>query len=242
MEAKPTGKYAALFFNAVHTSVLPVLKRETLAIAQDIRKDVIRRIRRQVGLKDPVLSTQYLKRKIRLGLDWRSLIATSRYIDNIVVEETEYGARVGVRNIMHDGSPLTTKQVPMHQLAEWLEYGTTRAKIGRAGPAQGQPWYMPPRPHWRPAQAKFERELSLTRKKLTQAMENALLEAVLGEIDFDSDDSSGPAPVDPGRFQHEKESRFKGHSKVAAVNSTSRYMNKYKQYVTEDAPTDDTEE
>lgn len=237
MEHKLSSKYNALFFNAIHTSVLPVLKRETMEIAYNIRKDVIRRIRRQTSIK-PELTTAYIKRKIRYGLDWRKLIATEQYIKSIIVEETEYGARVGVKNIDHEGGPLSNRpNVPMHKIAEWLEYGTVRRKIGRGGPAEGQPWFMPPRPHWRPAQAKFERELSLTRKRLTQSMENALLEALLNE--FDPEEEPSPVPVE--RFQHRDESKFKGFSKVAGVNTTSQYMNKYKTYISEGSDSDGTD-
>lgn len=225
MAYNPSSKYGALFFNAVHTSVLPVLKQETLVIANDIKKDVVRRIRRQVGVKDPPLSLKYAKRKIRYGLDFRTLIATEQYVRSIIVEETEYGARVGVKNIDHYGEPLSGRSpVPMHKLAEWLEYGTTRPKVGRGGPASGQQWYMPPRPHWRPAQAKFARELSLTRKKLTESMHNALMGALMGEVGED------PTPA-PTRFHHSEESTFKGFSKVEDANIESKTMNKYKSYI-----------
>lgn len=226
---KPSSKYGALFFNAIHTSVLPVLKQQTMEIAEKIRKDVKRRIRRQIGLQGAPLSVKYLRRKIAFGLDFRTLIATEQYIDSIIVEETEYGARVGVRNIDHYGAPLSRSVVPMHQLAEWLEYGTTRPKIGRGGPAAGQPWYMPPRPHWRPAQAKYARELGQTRKKLTAAMENALMGALLGELGEDTP----LVPVPQARFEHKTLSSFQYKKDMSPENVSSGFMNKYKQYISE---------
>lgn len=227
---KPSSKYGALFFNAVHTSVLPALRQETMEIAEKIRKDVIRRIRRQVGLQGAPLSVKYLRRKISYGLDFRTLIATEQYVRSIIVEETEYGARVGVQNIDHEGEPLSKTRVPMYKLAEWLEYGTTRPKIGRGGPAAGEPWYMPPRPHWRPAQAKFARELGQTRKKLTESMERALVGALLGELDEEEFTSSIP---NARRFVHKNLSTFKGRKDMAPENAASSYMNKYKSYISE---------
>lgn len=228
MAYKPSSKYGALFFNAVHNSVLPTLKQETMSIANDIRKDVIRRIRRQVGFQGAPLSVKYLRRKIRYGLDFRTLISTEQYVNSIIVEETEYGARVGVKNIDHFGGPLSKRApVPMHKIAEWLEYGTTRPKIGKGGPASGQPWFMPPRPHWRPAQAKFARELSLTRKRLTESMENALMDALVGELEDN-------LPTQDNRFQHSADSKYKGRNKVyTEANTASGIMNKYKSYVSE---------
>lgn len=235
---KPSSKYGSLFFNAIHTSVLPVLKQETMEIAEKIRKDVKRRIRRQVGLQGAPLTVKYLRRKIAYGLDFRTLIATERYIDSIIVEETEYGARVGVKNIDHDGSPLSHSVVPMHKLAEWLEYGTTRPKIGRGGPAVGQPWYMPPRPHWRPAQAKFARELGQTRKKLTAAMENALMGALLGELG----EETPLVPVSRERFEHKYLSTYKGRKDMSPENESSGMMNKYKHYVSEGSSGDEEQD
>ncbi|MDX9913237.1 MAG: hypothetical protein RBS77_01505 [Candidatus Moranbacteria bacterium] len=225
---KPSSKYGALFFNAVHNSVLPTLKRETAEIAHNIRKDVIRRIRRQVGLQGAPLSVNYLRRKIRFGLDWRTLIATEQYVRSIIVEQTEYGARIGVKSIDHVVGPFSKRvPVPMHKIAEWLEYGTVRPKIGRGGPASGQPWYMPPRPHWRPAQARFARELSLTKKKLTRSMEAALLGALLGEID------EHPVEAEP-RFMNPLTFDYKGADKIVApTNAASRMMTKYKSYISE---------
>jgi len=225
---KPSSKYGALFFNAVHTSVLPALRQETLEIAENIRKDVIRRIRRQVGFQNVPLTVKYLRRKISYGLDYRTLIATEQYIRSIIVEETEYGARVGVQNIDHEGEPLSKSRVPMHKLAEFLEYGTTRPKIGRGGPAAGEQWYMPPRPHWRPAQAKFARELGQTRKKLTESMERALVGALLGELD--DEDMTAP---EKNRFIHKKLSTFKGRKDMSPENVQSTTMNKYKSYISE---------
>ena len=199
-----------------------------MEIAENIRKDVIRRIRRQVGFQNTPLTVKYLRRKISYGLDYRTLIATEQYIRSIIVEETEYGARVGVLNIDHEGEPLSRTRVPMHKLAEWLEYGTTRPKIGRGGPAAGQPWYMPPRPHWRPAQAKFARELGQIRKKLTESMERALVGALLEELD-DEDYSSG----DKGRFVYSKLSTYRGRKDMSSENVTSSTMNKYKSYISE---------
>lgn len=235
---KPSSKYGSLFFNAIHTSVLPVLKQETMAIAEKIRKDVIRRIRRQIGLQGAPLSKKYIRRKIAYGLDFRTLIATEQYIRSIIVEETEYGARVGVKNIDHEGEPLSKSRVPMHQLAEWLEYGTTRPKIGRGGPAVGERWYMPPRPHWRPAQAKFARELGQTRKKLTSAMENALMGALLGELG----EETPLVPVKRARFEHKDQSTFQRKKDMSEENESSGLMSRYKTYVSEGSSGDEEQD
>lgn len=249
-------KYGAIFSNVLATSVMPVLRIESIKLAEKMRKEVIRRIRQQVGLQPP-LSPRYAKRKWRYGYGADTLIMTEQYVNSIVVIPTEYGATVGVKNITH-WTPILNekghkqrasrygkvrergyasykgeKGVPMIKLAEWLEYGTTRAKQGRGGPAAGQPWHIPPRPHWRPAQQKFIRDLTEIRGRLTKAMSDALNRALEAELGPES----GRSPA-PDRFVNEPETRNLFN---LPKNRASKLMNKYKhnEYVKAGVPDPD---
>lgn len=236
------SNYEAIFSNVLATSVMPVIKGESIRIAEKIKKEVIRRIENQIGL-GPELSQRYLKRKIKYGYGSETLIMTRQYINSIVITRTEYGATVGVKNTTHWTPTLTGrvtrartkaktiersggKAVPMIKIAEWMEYGTTMRKRGRGGPAVGQPWHIPPRPHWRPAQQKFIRELGQMRDRITKAMSEALHRAL--EIELNNNpDSDGITPSGRVRFETEPQSR--GRFKVR-LNRASRLMNRQKKY------------
>ena len=194
----PEQGYGAILFNVFKKSAIPAFKAESEAMAADMVKDIKRRLRRQL-FNHQELSPKYHKRKIRFGYDPRILIASRQYYNAITVIKTEYGAKVGVKEINHypnmmadnwesqqkkarkrkGGSPGT---VPMLLLAKWLEFGTTRAKMGRGGPSAGQPWYMPPRPHWRPVMSKFAREHDIIKRKFTKRMQEAMAGALETEL------------------------------------------------------------
>ena len=240
------SKYEAIFSNVLATSVLPILKQESVRTAEKIRQEVIRRIENSIGNNYwPKLSTRYLKRKIKYGYasetDPRMLMMTRQYIKSIVVTQTEYGATVGVKDILHWTPILTNKgakkrtrktekarsggytSVPMIKIAEWLEYGTTMSKIGRGGPASGQPWHIPPRPHWRPAQQKFIREFGQTKKRITKAMSEAMQKALEREL-ANASIGLGLSTV---RFKNEIQTRDKFKIRL---NKASRMMNRMKKY------------
>lgn len=239
------SKYEAIFSNVLATSVMPVIKQESVRIAEKIRKEVIRRIEQAANINQwPELSPRYLKRKIKYGyaskVDPRMLMMTRQYIKSIVVTKTKYGATVGVKDIMHWTPTLTGKvtrprtnpktiarsggkAVPMVLIAEWLEYGTTMSKVGRGGPKAGQPWHIPPRPHWRPAQQKFIRELGQTRERITKAMSEAMQKALEREL-ANASVGLGSSTV---RFENEIQTRKQFDMRL---NKASRMMNRLKRY------------
>jgi hypothetical protein len=158
---------------------------------------------------------------------------TEAYVKSIIVEVTEWGAHVGVKDIMHETPNMTKrggilKRVPMVKIAEWMEYGTTRSQHGESGPAGGQPWHIPPRPHWRPAQQKFIRELGQLREKLTHSMYTAMKSALERELNKPYSELSDNAPgiIDlAGTFKNEPATR--GRFKIKP-NKASRIYNKYR--------------
>ena len=232
-------KYESLFSNVLASSVMPVLKNESLLLAEKMKKEVIRRIRSQVGLR-PALNRRYLNRKIRYGYSSDTLIMTEQYVNSITVIPTVYGAMVGVKNINHwtpvltgkarnrRGSPYAKvrergyRSVPMIKIAEWMEYGTTMTKKGKGGPAAGQPWHIPPRPHWRPAQQKFIRDLAQLKGRLTKAMSDAMNRAL--EVELANNPDLLQTPEHP-RFANEPQTRDRYDIRP---NRASRLLNKYK--------------
>jgi hypothetical protein len=144
---------------------------------------------------------------------------------------------VGVKNINHWTPVLTGKaakkrtrktakvreggyrSVSMVDLATWLEYGTTMAKKWKGGPGSGQPWHIPPRPHWRPAQQQFVRDLAQIKGRLTKAMSDAMNRALEVELANNPD-----RLLQPYRFVNEPLSRDK---KDIRINRASQLLHKY---------------
>lgn len=82
------------------------------------------------------LTQAYLNRKIALGLDKRTLIATSNYVSSIEIRST---GSIGGRMSMFVGPSEGThvSGLPMNAIAAIHEYGTSDGRI-------------PARPHYRP--------------------------------------------------------------------------------------------
>jgi hypothetical protein len=202
----PDQNYGAILFNVFKKSAIPVFRVESELLAERMVKDLKRRLRKQLFNFTP-LNPKYKDRKIKYGYDPRILFASGQYYRSITVVKTEYGAKIGVKDIDHYPNPMKEdwkrqqtnmrrrnrrsiakgqgslpQTIPMVELAKMLEYGTTRAKIGRGGPRMNQPWYMPPRPHWRPVIAKFRREQNIIKKNFTNAMTAAVKNALQTEM------------------------------------------------------------
>ena len=113
-------------------------------MAEDFATDLRRIISSQVFAWAP-LSPAYAKRKKRLGLDPRILIATGAYIKAIQAMPNDDGSwRVDVPN-----TPLSPKsKYTLRDLAHWLEWGYTSGNT-----------VMPPRPHWRPARVLWKTKI-----------------------------------------------------------------------------------
>lgn len=200
----PSQGYGAILFNVFKHAALPAFKKESEDLAAKIVADLKLRLRKQLFNHVP-LSAKYKKRKIKFGYDARILIASEQYYNSICVIKTEYGAKVGVKDVLHYRNPMkkgwkprlaklqkrekegkntgsTPGTIPMVELARMLEFGTTRSKVGKGGPRAGQAWYMPPRPHWRPVMSKFAREHNLIKRKFTEKMVEATEKALETEL------------------------------------------------------------
>jgi len=123
--------------------------RMALKLAGDLRSQIY-----QQGIDMAPLSPRYLRRKIRLGLDDRILIATGTYVNNIRVRKDERG-----RYVVSPGSRTEVNGVPLDTLASWLEFGT-RNDDGSVR--------MPARPHWRPVWNNFLEKQPEWRKEIVK--------------------------------------------------------------------------
>ena len=190
--------YDAILMNVFKKSAIPVFRAESEALAEKMVKDIKKRLSKQLFNHAP-LSPKYRERKIKFGYDPRILIASKQYYNSITVIKTEYGAKVGVKEIQHypnlmqhdwqtrtrNAKRRKSRQpstIPMLELAKYLEFGTTRPSVGRGGPKNGEPWYMPPRPHWRPVMSRFVREHKIIKANFTKAMVNAIQKAIATEL------------------------------------------------------------
>ena len=201
--------FSALFMNVIKKSAIPVFKQESEMLANKMVKDIKFRLRKQLFRHTP-LNVKYKMKKQKFGYDTRILFASGQYYRSICVIPTEYGARIGLKDIEHYPNPmradwkrqqdnfrrrrkyiprpgskvkrnLSARQINMIALAKILEYGGTRPKIGEGGPGHGA-WHMPPRPHWRPVIAKFKREQNIIKKNFTDKMKAAIKVALANEL------------------------------------------------------------
>lgn len=96
-------------------------------VAENCAKDVKKNIENQ-AFPNARLSDAWLARKVKQGLDTRTLMATRRYYESIEAKKVEPGVWGVVCNDL--------------ELRDRLEYGTKRG--------------MPPRPHWGPVLTEYQ--------------------------------------------------------------------------------------
>ena len=132
------------------------IRDEVMQLAEDIVRELRRVIENQLLTWKP-LSAAYLRRKRRLNLDERILIATGHYLDSIQVRtdpNDDWKITIGFyENQQHP----VYEGIDFNDLARWLEYGTTQ---------------MAARPHWRPVFYKFRQEFNQTKKRLEKDLVN----------------------------------------------------------------------
>lgn len=153
--SKPRRKFSTIIISTIEDVALPVLKEQTLNKANEMATELRDRIEDQ-SLKLAPLSPITIAKKGHEDI----LIDTRQYIDAIQVEETEFGATVGVSDTIHKSGK---SQIAMTELADYLEHGTSK---------------MPARPHWRPVMEKYIKEKAITKEKYTRAMQKAVNEAL----------------------------------------------------------------
>lgn len=149
----------------VNDFVMVTTKNEINNLAREIVREIKRIIRSQSLTWKP-LSPSYVRRKRRLGWDSRILIATQQYINAIrawVDESQEDKDRrrvfIGVTGTHTVTINRRAYTVSMVDLANWLEFGTTR---------------MAARPHWRPVMSKFRTEANQRKKQLRNKLNDVL--------------------------------------------------------------------
>jgi hypothetical protein len=144
-------------------SIILQARENCFAIAKELAKDFRANIYKQ-RFKLVPLTRQYLRSKIRKGLDKRVLIATKKYVRNIQAIQTPYGARIGLRDTYrYDKIGKKTKKLAYVLLQLWLEFGTKN---------------MPARAHWRPQMRMWKarrKEFGLRLKKVVGAELGKLL-------------------------------------------------------------------
>ena len=177
----PRQSFGTIILDVAKNEAIPCYRSDSRRYAEMIRDDIKNRINLQLfpkswRYKDP----DYYGRKLAHGLDGGFLIASGQYVESIIVKETEFGAIVTVKDMMHRNPFNAGKEdIHMFALAKILEYGyytKTGIKV-RAFP------------HWRPAILKFKQMDMLQRKfqnketrdRINQAIEQYNLDQV---VDF----------------------------------------------------------
>lgn len=129
---------------AIEQSVIQTAHNQVKAIAETTAEDLKRRIENQRfrSFKENPLSDEYAKKKARLGLDPRTMIATGHYKDAIKVTKVGktvyyvgFDANDVVMKFDENSGELVATDIPLTKLARWHEFGTQN---------------MPRRPHWGP--------------------------------------------------------------------------------------------
>ena len=164
---------STIIFNVFERRALPIFQNECLDIARQMQTEIKFRIWFQTFNHAP-LSLKYRLRKAKYKYDWRTLVASRDYYDSIVVIKTKYGAKIGVKNRTHRQTELTKSGIPLWQIAEWLEMGTSKDSKGRGG--------MAARPHWRPVIAKYEAQFGTTKGRFKKAVDEAINDAFTDEL------------------------------------------------------------
>jgi len=132
-------------------------EQEGKKLAREFKNDLRTRIKLQAFTSWVPLSPEYKKRKEKLGLDPRTLMARGDYVNSIRIRRTtENTYVVDVPQTVKHYSGLTYKE-----LAAVHEYGSKKAHI-------------PARPHWRPTIRRYQAR----KRELEKAMQEKLVQRV----------------------------------------------------------------
>ena len=163
----------------IHTS-----ERVGKYIAKSFSNEIKDRIRHQTFRHQP-LKIAYRNRKIKQGLDPRTLIATGEYVNHIrarKINATTY--TVGVPNTIHSPSGL-----PYRSLARIHEFGTDK---------------IPARPHWRPMASIY----MARKQRYEKLVEDLLNDKADGELSRTDIRSVAMQGIQMSNYRHPRTQRY----------------------------------
>lgn len=142
-------KFATIFKRTARAEASNLLRSLAAKVVKEVKTALLEQRYAWVPLTE-----DYLKAKIKAGLDTRTLLATLFYFHHISWWRDSNGVHMGVPNVQHP-----TAKIPLGMLARVHEYGTAR---------------IPARPLWRPALSKILREFPKLREEYYRKVKSQL--------------------------------------------------------------------